>query len=144
MSHLLKGIARLLRLPVEPLPPAPELGVRKGRLTPCPNARTCASSYASDPGRALPPLPAQGGHAAALNRLQRLIEQDARGRVVERRPYYLRAVFTLPVFGFEDDVEFFWSEAEQVIHYRSASRVGNWDLGVNRRRLRRLRRAYLR
>ena len=45
--------------------------------------------------------------------------------------------------GFIDDVEFRLSPNEGVIHVRSASRSGLHDLGVNRRRVERLRRRYM-
>ena len=44
---------------------------------------------------------------------------------------------------FGDDVEFFFDEADSVIHFRSASRLGYSDLGVNRRRMEGIRTAFL-
>jgi len=44
--------------------------------------------------------------------------------------------------GFVDDVEFRIDEAAGVIHVRSASRTGYWDLGVNRRRVEAIREAF--
>ncbi len=38
-----------------------------------------------------------------------------------------------------DDVEFYFPANENVIHLRSASRVGESDLGVNRRRVEQIR-----
>jgi uncharacterized protein (DUF1499 family) len=43
--------------------------------------------------------------------------------------------------GYTDDVE--WLVTEGELHFRSASRVGYWDLGVNRRRLTKLSKQYL-
>ena len=37
--------------------------------------------------------------------------------------------------GFVDDVEFLLDEDAKVIHVRSASRLGESDLGVNRKRI---------
>lgn len=37
--------------------------------------------------------------------------------------------------GFVDDVEFYLDEDTKVIHVRSASRLGQSDLGVNRKRI---------
>ncbi|MEP0959532.1 DUF1499 domain-containing protein [Microcoleus sp. FACHB-1515] len=37
--------------------------------------------------------------------------------------------------GFVDDVEFYLDEAAGVIYVRSASRLGQSDLGVNRKRV---------
>ncbi len=53
-------------------------------------------------------------------------EQDAR---------YVRLVVTSRLLRFKDDVEFQVDEDAGLIHYRSASRVGSSDLGVNRKRM---------
>ena len=58
------------------------------------------------------------------------------------KPDYLHMVFTIPVIPFKDDVEFYFSERERLVHYRSASRVGYSDLGVNRQWYERLRRIF--
>jgi uncharacterized protein (DUF1499 family) len=39
------------------------------------------------------------------------------------------------LFRFVDDVEFFFDDHQKVIHVKSASRTGYYDLGVNRRRI---------
>jgi uncharacterized protein (DUF1499 family) len=41
-----------------------------------------------------------------------------------------------------DDLEVEIDRSQHVIHVRSASRLGYWDLGVNRRRLERIRAAF--
>jgi uncharacterized protein (DUF1499 family) len=53
---------------------------------------------------------------------------------------YLRVELTTTILRFVDDLELLVDPDEQVIHVRSASRVGKWDLGVNRRRVESLRR----
>jgi uncharacterized protein (DUF1499 family) len=52
---------------------------------------------------------------------------------------YLWATFTTRVFRFVDDMALRMEAARGVIHVRSASRVGYWDLGVNRKRVETLR-----
>jgi uncharacterized protein (DUF1499 family) len=66
----------------------------------------------------------------------------SRVRIVTQRDDYLHAEFTTPLLRFVDDVEFLADPAAGVIHVRSASRVGYSDLGVNRRRVRRIREAF--
>jgi uncharacterized protein (DUF1499 family) len=41
--------------------------------------------------------------------------------------------------GYVDDVEFYLDEGANVIHVRSASRLGKSDLGVNRQRVEEIR-----
>ena len=47
----------------------------------------------------------------------------------------LYAEFTSQWMGFVDDVEFYLPDSPGVIHVRSASRLGESDLGVNRQRI---------
>lgn len=53
---------------------------------------------------------------------------------------YLHARVKTPLFRFVDDLELLLDPAAEVVHVRSASRLGSWDLGANRRRVERLRR----
>ena len=53
---------------------------------------------------------------------------------------YVRAEFESAVFGLIDDVEWVIDAVAERIDYRSASRVGYYDFGANRRRMRRLNR----
>jgi uncharacterized protein (DUF1499 family) len=75
--------------------------------------------------------------------LKRVLGAEPRTRVVEEdnERWYLRAEATSRLFRFVDDVEFQLIPEEHLMHVRSASRVGYWDLGVNRRRVERLREA---
>ena len=48
---------------------------------------------------------------------------------------YLYAEYASRLLGFVDDVEFYLPAGAQIIHVRSASRLGYSDLGVNRKRI---------
>jgi uncharacterized protein (DUF1499 family) len=52
---------------------------------------------------------------------------------------YLRFEMTTPWWRFIDDLECLHDPATDVIHVRSASRIGHSDLGANRRRVERIR-----
>lgn len=58
-----------------------------------------------------------------------------RARIREQEDTYLRLVVTSRLWRFKDDVEVQVDPGAGLIHYRSASRVGTSDLGVNRRRM---------
>jgi uncharacterized protein (DUF1499 family) len=57
----------------------------------------------------------------------------------EQTDDYIHALSKSRIFKFVDDVEFYLPPNESVIHLRSASRVGESDLGVNRRRVEQIR-----
>lgn len=55
---------------------------------------------------------------------------------------YIHAVATTAVMKFKDDLEFLVDAEQKVIHFRSASRVGYSDGGMNRKRYTELFEAY--
>lgn len=116
-----------------------ELGLREGRLRDCPSTPNCVCTQASDETRRLPPLTFTEEPAAAMARLKRALAHMPRTRIVTEEPWYLHAEATTLVFRFVDDLEFLIDPQARVIHFRSASRVGYSDAGVNRARMETLR-----
>lgn len=113
------------------------------RIAGCPSSPNCVSSLAQDEAHRVSPMPLAVAPAAAWALLKQALAGEPRLRIVEQRenPWYLRAEAASRVFGFVDDVEFHIDPEGKTLHVRSASRVGYWDLGVNRRRVERLREA---
>eukprot|EP00238_Polyblepharides_amylifera_P014977 CAMPEP_0196581750 /NCGR_PEP_ID=MMETSP1081-20130531/35334_1 /TAXON_ID=36882 /ORGANISM="Pyramimonas amylifera, Strain CCMP720" /LENGTH=92 /DNA_ID=CAMNT_0041902091 /DNA_START=492 /DNA_END=770 /DNA_ORIENTATION=+ len=66
-------------------------------------------------------------------------EGNFTSRIIEETDEYLRTEFQGPIFGFVDDVEFYFVSNAPEVEYRSASRLGNSDFGANRKRIRALR-----
>ncbi|CAJ1949840.1 unnamed protein product [Sphenostylis stenocarpa] len=61
-------------------------------------------------------------------------------RIVERKEDYIRVEYKSSILGFVDDVEFWFPPGKgSTVEYRSASRVGNFDFDVNRKRIKALR-----
>lgn len=116
------------------------LGVRDGGLAPCPNKPNCVSSRASGRRHAIEPLSLRGDPAASMQRLREILSAMPRTEVVTARPDYLYAECASRLLGFVDDLEFYCDG--EAIHLRSASRLGHSDLGVNRKRVERIRAIY--
>ena len=106
-------------------------------LAACPGSPNCVSSRAADAPQRMPPLGFAGSPLEARDAIVVAIEALG-GRIAELEPSYVRAEFASRLFGFVDDVEWVIDPGEERVDYRSASRVGYWDLGVNRRRLRKI------
>lgn len=108
-------------------------------LADCSTRTACVSSQARRPSRRVEPFHCPSSCAETLARLRAILESTAGARVVESTDTYLHAEFRTAVFRFVDDLELLVDAAEPVIHVRSASRIGSWDFGVNRRRVENLR-----
>lgn len=104
-------------------------------LKPCPESPNCVSTQSAQTKKKRDPLPFSGTPAEALARLQQIISETPRTKLVEASEQYLHYEFTTWPIPFVDDVEFVVDEAAGVIHYRSASRVGYSDLGANSKRM---------
>lgn len=111
------------------------LGVRDGRLAACPDSPNCVSTQAEDRENWIAPLTYQGDADKVIETLEEIIRQQPRTRIIERSRHYLHTEFRSAFFRFVDDVEFYVEAESGRVHFRSASRVGRSDMGVNRRRM---------
>ena len=111
----------------------------RGQLSPCPKTPNCVISQGEDSKHGIGPLVYSGDLKTAREALLKVLSVAPRTVVVEETDNYIRAESTSRVFHFVDDVEFYFPSDEQVIHVRSAARVGESDLGVNRRRIEQIR-----
>jgi len=123
-----------------------DLGVREGRLkAPSTSPNSVSSQAALWPGHpqlayaSIAPLAVAGAAAAAMAKVRSVVESTPGARVVQANGDYLRAEFTTPLMRYTDDVEFWFDSAAGVVQVRSASRLGEGDLGVNRARIEMLR-----
>jgi uncharacterized protein (DUF1499 family) len=111
-------------------------------LTDCPDKPNCVSSLARNTTQAIEPLAYTGSARQAMRRLRTALASERRIRVVTEQERYLHVEARSLIFRFVDDVEFLIAPEDGLIHVRSASRTGYSDLGVNRRRVERIRRAF--
>ncbi len=111
------------------------LGVTNGQLHPCPSTPNCVNSQSTDAEHSIEPLTYKGNSKEAIAKLKDIINQQERTEIISETDNYLYAQFTSHWMGFVDDVEFYVNENQGVIDVRSASRLGESDLGVNRERI---------
>jgi len=117
------------------------------RLAPCPRTPNCVSTEAP-PGssKRMDAIPYTGSLAEARARLLQVLRDYPRTRIVSDpglEPHYLKAECRSKVFRFVDDVEFVLDDEAKRIHFRSASRLGRKDFGVNRKRMEEIRAAFV-
>jgi len=108
------------------------LGLQQNQLAPCGSPAHCASARW--------PLAQED---TSLEQLVPLILGLEGVEVVDTRAGYLHATASSRLFGFVDDLEIHTLPASHELEVRSASRLGDSDLGVNARRLERLHEALL-
>ncbi|MFH1153789.1 MAG: DUF1499 domain-containing protein [Pseudomonadota bacterium] len=108
-------------------------------LAPCPDRPNCVSSLSPDREHHIQAMVYDSDPGGALERIRAIIESMPGASIVEHETGYLHAEFRTRLFRFVDDVEFRVDDKHQVIHVRSASRVGYSDLGVNRKRVEEIR-----
>ena len=113
----------------------------QGKLRPLAGTPNGVSSESTNVIVRIEPLGFKGSPASAWAILKGVVQEHG-GVVHEAGSNYLWSTFTVPLFGFVDDVEFRLSPEEGVIHVRSSSRLGFSDLGVNRGRVETLRAAF--
>jgi uncharacterized protein (DUF1499 family) len=111
------------------------LGVKNGALTTCPASPNCVSSQSGDAEHQIAPLTYKATPAEAIGQLKEIIEKSDNAKIITAEHNYIYAEFTSKLMGFVDDVEFYLDPESATIQVRSASRIGESDLGVNRKRI---------
>lgn len=113
------------------------IGVNNGRLAACPATPNCVSSQApaSDTQHAIAPLPFSSDAPTTMAKLKQAIAVMPRTNIIKETNDYLYVEFASKLMGFVDDVEFYLDNETKTIQVRSASRLGESDLGVNRQRI---------
>ena len=97
------------------------------------------ATQAHDEGHAIAPFRYRKSRAEAKEALKAIIRALPRTQLVEEEDAYLHYEFTSLILRFVDDVEFLFDDETKTIHFRSASRTGYGDLGVNRKRMENIR-----
>ena len=111
------------------------LGVKDGRLARCKRSPNCVSSQAdpSDEEHYIAPI----AFAGSMQSLRAAIAELPLATIIVAEGDYLYAEFRTPILRFVDDVEFL--KAADLLHVRSASRLGRRDFKANRHRVEQLR-----
>jgi uncharacterized protein (DUF1499 family) len=114
------------------------IGVVNGQLAACPSSPNCVSSYSQD-SHYIAPLSYTGSGEQAIKDLTNIINSLPRTKIIEVTDNYIYSQFTSQLMGYVDDVEFYLDSSKSVIQVRSASRLGESDLGANRARIENIR-----
>ena len=119
---------------------AKEFLVKAHPLAACPDSPNCVSTMEAREGHAIAPYRYRTSLPEAKAALKQIVSEWSRTTLVKEEGEYLKFEVRSFLWQFVDDVEFWFEEATQTVHFRSASRTGYSDFGVNRRRMEDLRR----
>lgn len=112
----------------------PLLGLEDDKLLACPVTPNCVcSEYPNSPGY-ISPLELTVPDDEAWGKINQVVKTMG-GNIMEQQTGYLHASFTSRLFRYVDDLELRLDKQHQLIHVRSASRVGHSDFGVNKKRI---------
>lgn len=118
-------------------------GVSGPGMAPCPSSPNCVSSDAQDDSHKIQPLQLAVPFDQAWQIAREEVSKLPRTQIVHEKPDYFHAECRSAIFAFVDDLELCLRPAEGIIAVRSASRLGYFDFGVNRRRVEALRSALM-
>ena len=113
-----------------------------GQFPPCPDKPNCVSSKSSASLHKIAPLTYKGNSKHARKKLLGIINSMPRTQISMEKENFIHVEFTSKIFRFVDDVELYF-ESSETIHFRSASRVGHSDMGVNRDRMEEIRSLFI-
>lgn len=115
--------------------PPKNLGVHEGKLQACPDKPNCVVSFDfGEQKNFLEPIKSEEDADRIKEKILGIVSKDKSAKIVEQSTDYLRAEYTSSLLSFVDDVEF-WFGQTGLVHFRSASRLGYSDLGVNKDRI---------
>jgi uncharacterized protein (DUF1499 family) len=120
------------------------IGIKDGKFQgDCPKSPNCVSTQSTDEKHRMEPLNYNSTIGEVKMKIKDIIGSFKRTKLITDDDNYLHFEFRTATFKFVDDVEFYFDEAEKLIHFRSQSRVGWSDLGVNRKRMKKISELYL-
>jgi len=104
-------------------------------LQKCPDTPNCLSShFPNDKEHHTDPIAYKMEKEQAKTLIKGILKKTPSAEIVNEEQDYIYAEYTSSIFKFVDDVEFDFSQ-DNVIHLRSASRLGKKDFGVNAKRI---------
>lgn len=114
-----------------------DIGVKSDQFKACPSSPNCISTQAAEDDKKhyMPALTYTGTMEAAKTKLVGIVNDMERTTITENSGTYIHSEFMTPTMKFVDDVEFYFDDVNKKIHFRSASRKGYSDMGLNRKRM---------
>lgn len=104
-------------------------------LKPLKGSPNAVSTQTSIGALQIDPLPYGKDRKQTIETIKMVMGQLPRTELTEETTDTLHYVVTSKVLRFKDDVEFLFDDETRRVEFRSASRLGHSDFGVNRKRM---------
>ena len=111
------------------------------QLQPCPESPNCVSTQTQQKSKQMDPIPFALDLKEAIKIIKGVVESLSNTHLEKESLNYLHYTFKSKIFRFIDDVEFLIDAGQKLIHFRSASRTGYSDMGVNKKRMTEIKKA---
>lgn len=119
------------------------LGLVGGKLQEIPDKDNAVSTQTMIEGKKIDALPLKEDLSESVKAMKEALAAYGGIEIIEEKSDYLYAVATTGTMKFHDDIEIYFDEAVGVIQFRSASRAGYSDMGLNRTRYEALKDLYM-
>lgn len=110
------------------------LGHKAGQLAPMPSKPNAVSTQTDIAEKRIKPLLYKGNSQETMQAVLAALSEMGGNELQVQESHYIYTVFTTKSLRFHDDVEVLLDEPNKLVHFRSQSRAGHSDLGVNRLR----------
>lgn len=112
----------------------PTLGVTDGKFAPISKKPNNVSSQTDSSEKVVAPLPFKDSTEATMTAIKQAVTTYGGATIKTETQDYLYLVFTTSLMKYNDDVEFWLDTNAKQVHFRSSSRAGYSDMGLNRQR----------
>ena len=110
------------------------VGLVSGEFKPLKDSPNGLSSQSTIEAQQVPPFQMTTSVSEAKKNIKNLILSYGNTKLIKESDHYLHFVFTTKGFHFKDDVEFYFDSEKNIIDFKSQSRIGYSDMGMNRER----------
>ena len=113
------------------------LGIKNGSLAACPETPNCVCSQCPDEDSEhfIAPISYSIPEETLRKLVTEILEETARTKIVTATDNYFHVESTTLLLRFVDDFELYIDNRKNLLHFRSASRIGRSDFGTNRKRV---------
>lgn len=137
-------IAGVIGIALQNQKPKIQLGLVDGRLKEIPDKDNAVSTDTVLVKKQIKPLPFKETTVKSQEAMLEALASYGGIEIVTEEAGYIYAVATTGKMKYHDDIEIYFDEEAKIIRYRSASRAGYSDMGLNRERYEKLTELYMR